>query len=234
MLQIYICDDEKVFRNDLKQIIGTELDLCGISFHMNEFSCGEDLIMNYENNLDKQIIFLDIEMKRKNGIEIAKEIRMKSPSALIIFVTSYSDFVFQGYEVRALNYVMKPYEKTKIIDVLHTALKDLDVTQESCILIEQRTGSIRLPYQTIQYLYSERHTVHVVTETDTHTFYGKLSDIEKQLPICFVRIHNRYIINLRYLNTLNGNTTVINGETLPVSRSCKEDLAIAYAKYMLN
>lgn len=233
MLQLAVCDDERVFRSDLRKILGTELELCGIDYHISEFTSGEELIAGLEK-ADCQILFLDIEMKGIDGVEAARRLRETKRQMEIVFVTSYADFVFQGYEVRALNYILKPYEPEKIAAVLHTALEALDIEAEKYYVIDQRGGSIRVPLSSVKYFSSDRRTVHAVTTEREYTFYEKLSDLETELPDTFVRIHNRYLVHLKYLEAVRQNTAVVDGEELPVSRSCKSGLSIAFAKYMLH
>lgn len=233
MLQLAVCDDEKVFRSDLRKILGTELELCGIDYHISEFTSGEELIAGLEK-ADCQILFLDIEMKGIDGVEAARRLRETKRQMEIVFVTSYADFVFQGYEVRALNYILKPYEPEKIAAVLHTELEALDIEAEKYYVIDQRGGSIRVPLSSVKYFSSDRRTVHAVTTEQEYTFYEKLSDLETELPDTFVRIHNRYLVHLKYLDAVRQNTAVVDGEELPVSRSCKSGLSIAFAKYMLH
>lgn len=233
MLQLAVCDDERVFRSDLRKILGTELELCGIDYHISEFTSGEELIAGLEK-ADCQILFLDIEMKGIDGVEAARRLRETKRQMEIVFVTSYADFVFQGYEVRALNYILKPYEPEKIAAVLHTALEALDIEAEKYYVIDQRGGSIRVPLSSVKYFSSDRRTVHAVTTEQEYTFYEKLSDLETKLPDTFVRIHNRYLVHLKYLEAVRQNTAVVDGEELPVSRSCKSGLSIAFAKYMLH
>ena len=233
MLQLAVCDDERVFRSDLRKILGTELELCGIDYHISEFTSGEELIAGMEK-ADCQILFLDIEMKGIDGVEAARRLRETKRQMEIVFVTSYADFVFQGYEVRALNYILKPYELEKIAAVLHTALEALDIEAEKYYVIDQRGGSIRVPLSSVKYFSSDRRTVHAVTTEQEYTFYEKPSDLETELPDTFVRIHNRYLVHLKYLEAVRQNTAVVDGEELPVSRSCKSGLSIAFAKYMLH
>lgn len=233
MLQLAVCDDERVFRSDLRKILGTELELCGIDYHISEFTSGEELIAGMEK-ADCQILFLDIEMKGIDGVEAARRLRETKRQMEIVFVTSYADFAFQGYEVRALNYILKPYEPEKIAAVLHTALEALDIEAEKYYVIDQRGGSIRVPLSSVKYFSSDRRTVHAVTTEQEYTFYEKLSDLETELPDTFVRIHNRYLVHLKYLEAVRQNTAVVDGEELPVSRSCKSGLSIAFAKYMLH
>ena len=221
MLNLVICDDERTLRNDLRKVLETELELCGETFKIAEFDCGESLVRALNDSVF-DIIFLDI------------EIRKRTSAPEIIFVTSYPDFVFQGYEVQALNYILKPYQKEKIISVLHTALERLGRDSEKYYMVESRGQTLRLPLSRIKYFFSDRRSVNAVTAEETHTFYGKLSELETELPENFVRIHNRYLVNLKYVQSIQGNSVQMAGEELPVSRSCKQDLAIAFAKYMLN
>ncbi len=234
MLYISICDDEKVFRTDLKNIITTHLDLCGLTYEIEEFSSGKELVENFREDRARQILFLDIEMKGLSGMEAAREIRRRSSSVLLIFVTSYEDFVFQGYDVQAFHYILKPCDKEKIIQVLTNGLKALDVAEGSWFLIEHKKGSQRIPFQKIKYFFSQRHLIHVVTADDMYRFYGKLSDVEETLPDCFVRSHNRYIINLKYLDALENSSAIVDGDAIPVSRSRKQELSAAYARYLLR
>ena len=114
------------------------------------------------------------------------------------------------------------------------ALEELDVEAEKYYVIEQKRGSIRLPLSSVKYFASDRRTVHAVTTGEEYTFYEKLSDLETRLPEAFVRIHKRYLVHMKYLEAIRQNTAVVAGEELPVSRSCKSDLSIAFAKYMLQ
>lgn len=233
MLNLVICDDERTLRNDLRKVLETELELCGETFKIAEFDCGESLVRALNDSVF-DIIFLDIEMKDLDGVATAREIMKRTSAPEIIFVTSYPDFVFQGYEVQALNYILKPYQKEKIISVLHTALERLGRDSEKYYMVESRGQTLRLPLSRIKYFFSDRRSVNAVTAEETHTFYGKLSELETELPENFVRIHNRYLVNLKYVQSIQGNSVQMAGEELPVSRSCKQDLAIAFAKYMLN
>lgn len=233
MLEVGICDDEKVLRRDLRKIIEQTLDLCGIEYHIQEYHSGEELL--YQFSLTPcNILFLDIEMNGVDGMTVAKQLRKKDTSYQLIFVTSHPDFVFQGYEVSALNYILKPYKREKINKILQIALERLNLETEQFYLIEQRGRSLRLSLNKVKYFLSERRYIHAITDTEKHTFYGKLEEVESQLPDHFVRIHNRYLVNLKYIEAIEGNFIRCEEEFLPISRSYKQDLSITFAKYMLQ
>ena len=106
-MKIAICDDEKKLRSGLKHVIEMKLQLDGVDYEIAEYECGEDLLAGIGGN-PPDILFLDIEMKGLDGMETARELRKKNQDTVIVFVTAYPDFVFQGYEVRAFHYILKP------------------------------------------------------------------------------------------------------------------------------
>lgn len=236
MLRICLCDDEKSQRNDLKSIIRTSLELNGYDFSVTDCKNGEDLLtLLTKGEHDFDIIFLDIEMKnRMNGVETAKQVRVLDETVVIIFVTGFADYVFDGYEVRALNYILKPYRQEKIIHVLFEALKQIEQLQNKFFLVQTNKNVNKICLSEIIYFVSDKRKVKVVTDQEIYEFYGKMDDIEKELPAYFIRIHQRYLVNLNYVLSIGNNYVEIRGEELPVSRRRYQEVMIAFAKTMLR
>lgn len=230
MLEVVCCDDEKEMRKALMRIIEPELQLQGIEYQLREFSSGEELLSSRLESID--LLFLDIEMKALDGIETAKQLRKINQHAVIIFVTAFADFVFQGYEVKALNYILKPYGEKKIVEVLHKALDELETAQPKYFVIEQKSGITRVALKEICYFTSDRRIVTIVTAKDPITFYGKLNDLV--LPDHFLRIHNRYVVNLHYVDQVEAASLTCNQEQLPISRKYRQSLMVSFAKNMLG
>lgn len=233
MIQILICDDDKHFRRSLKDIVHKTFQLRGLTYKIMEYDCGEALIAD-QAYLEADIIFLDIEMNELNGIETAKHIRQINPTAVIIFVTAFPDFVFHGYEVRALNYILKPFEEKKIVSILETALEELKKAAPLYYLIEQKAGSIKLALNDTWYFTSDRRQIKAITNQEALIFYSKLNELERELPDFFIRIHNRYLVNLNHLSRLEGQTAICGLDSLPVSRKYKQQLSVAFAQKILG
>ena len=136
-MKIAICDDEKKLRKDLRSLIEIQMDLSGGDYTIEEFEDGRDLAAA-EKKKDIQILFLDIEMPGMDGMETAKALRAAGCRMLIIFVTAYPDFVFQGYEVQAFHYILKPYQPAKIKEVLTKALRETEQTERG--ILSSRTS----------------------------------------------------------------------------------------------
>lgn len=231
MIKIAICDDEKALRTQLREIAERELQLQGVDYNISEFESGESFL---RANDSFDILFLDIEMPGINGIDTAKSLRQMDTNTIIIFVTSYKDFVFQGYEVRALNYILKPYKEEKIKEVLFVALTESAKLSEQYYLVEQRGGTTKLYFKDVICFSSDRRMVTATGTKNTVSFYGTLSDLEGKLPSFFVRIHSRHLVNLHYVEHIKSNSVICSSETLPVSRSCKPELMTAFAKFMVR
>ena len=233
MVKIGICDDQPEMRKPLRQILEQVLQLQGVEYLISESESGEELTAGI-SCLDIDILFLDIEMRSLDGIETAKLLRRKGMKGIIIFVTAYPDFVFQGYEVHAFHYILKPYRKEKIEEVLRQALHELDLSKEQYFVIEQKARVIRIPLSQTIAFQSDRRKVEALLEEDFVAFYGRIDEVCRELPSCFIRIHNRYIVNLNYVTTLEKDRCILGSRSFPVSRAFRQELETAFARAMLK
>lgn len=232
-MRINICDDDKRFRITLKKVVERECELLGIECEIREYGSGEELLSG-GLTADADILFLDIEMGGLNGMETAKELRRQQKGTVLIFVTAYPDFVFQGYEVHAFHYILKPCEDEKIKRVFHMALKETGQLKEQYYLIEQKSGVMKLALSKVLYFKSDRKKIKAYMKDRSEEFYGSLSEMEGILPSYFVRSHNRYLVNLNFVTKVEGRFCICGEEELPVSRGSRQGLLVAFARMMLR
>lgn len=233
-MRIAICDDEKKLRRHLRQLIEIHLELQGISCLMQEYESGSALLEQLPGQ-QPDILFLDIEMPGMGGMDTARALRLSGYRMLIIFVTAYPDYVFEGYEVQAFHYILKPYQEQKIKKVLDMALEELQVQTLAYYAVEQKSGTLRLNLNQICYFKSEgRKVCGVDREGRGVYFYRKLDDVQRELPDYFQRVHNRYLVNMNYVSRAESARCVCNHEDIPVSRAYKQEMAVAFAQMMLK
>lgn len=234
MINIGICDDEASMRRLLRAPLEQKLQLLGEDYRIFEYDCGETLVTRPETEwLD--ILFLDIEMKQLNGMETARNLRRKDSRTLLIFVTAYPDFVFQGYEVHAFHYILKPYENQKIMKVLEQALKELGQNREHYFTLEQKSGTTKIPTKKILAFSSDRRKIIITLEDGNKLeFYGKLDAVETDLPDYFIRCHNRHLVNLNYVTALEKDGCTLKSQSFPVSRAYRQSVEIAFARLLLQ
>lgn len=222
MLRIGICDDQASARNTLRfqleKIIAEDTEQI-----VYEFSSGQSAVRwlrSHPGEID--LLFLDVEMANLDGIQTAAEIRRFNQELLIVFVTGYSDYVFDGYQVNALDYIMKPAPAERLLTLLERVRPLLRQQADSVFVFKNSDGTYRMPHARIHYFFSDKRQVHLVTATDEYPFYAKLNDIEAELDSTFVRIHQRYLINPKYVDQIGSAEVTVAGTTLPFSRSLKE------------
>lgn len=233
MLRIAICDDNETDREILKAL----LDKCYLfpdEEVVYEFSSGKNAIRFLKNHPGEiDLLFLDIEMPETNGMEAAETIRSFDASVQLIFVTGYADYVFDGYRVQALDYLMKPVRENRLKEVLERS-RSLLGCQNKYYCCKNTEGQYRIPLSDIQYFYSDRRKVILVSKEKEIDFYGKLDELESELKENFVRIHQRYLVNASHVEKIGHTDVLIGGKKLPVSRSLKDTAVQKLADMILK
>ena len=233
MIRIAICDDELEARENLRfqleKIINEKQEEI-----VYEFSGGGSAVRwlgSHPGEID--LLFLDVEMSDLNGMETARRIREFNRELKIVFVTGYRDYVFDGYKVGALDYVMKPAETKRLRGILDRAAELLSQESSRMFSFKNSDGTYRLPFSEIAFFYSDRRLVTVVTEKKEYTFYGKLDEVERRTEE-FVRIHQRYLVNPDKVDYVGHDEVHVAGKCLPVSRGMKEQAMSQLARNMLG
>lgn len=234
MLRIALCDDEQDARDSLRfQLEKTMYE--GDEDIVYEFTSGETALRwlkNHPGEID--LLFLDVEMKAMTGMETAEGIRQFDRELLIVFVTGYSEYVFDGYRIGALDYVLKPASQEQVRQVLNRAREILYGKRTKNFVFQNQEGTFRLPLAQILYFYSDRRQVGVVTENKEYLFYGKLSETEEKTDRRFIRVHQRYLVNGDQVEYIGHDEVVIRGKTIPVSRGMREEALKKLAECMLK
>src|SRR5699024_8928811 len=133
-------------------------------------------LTKHPNTID--LLFLDIEMGQMSGMDVARAIRAQNQRLHIVFLTGYADYVFDGYAVRALDYLLKPLSMDKLSSVLERAAHELENDAPETFSVHNTDGLFRVPKRDILYCYSDRRQVHLITRTAEYTFYDKLDQVE--------------------------------------------------------
>lgn len=236
MLRVGICDDladaRLVLRSALERIFETRK----IQGQIFEFSSGETLLHWFDHHAGElEVVFLDMELRELDGMETARRLRTADADLQLVFVTGYPEYVFDGYSVGALGYLLKPPRQEELEAVLERAQAALYRTLDRAYLCHNGDTYYRIPISNILYFASDRRQVRCITEGRAYTFYGKLDSVSREAGRGFIRVHQRYLVRAGAVDRIeSGEVTLCNGERLPVSRSYQQSALLALARAELE
>lgn len=242
LYSIAVCDDNE---HDLQKIQDWLIKFSiesNIEFNIDKFSNGESLIKEYEQTLKKfDIIFLDVEMSGLSGIDVAEKVRsLPDRNVLIIFVTSYPEYMQDSFDVQASQYLIKPLSyavfKEKLSKMigylidLETNIKVISMKSEEYILhLEDIVCFETLKSPTI------KSTLVVTTTGGEIQIKGKIIDFENELADkFFISVHRSVLVNMRYIRRFNAHTLEFTtGKRVEISRRKISEVKDAFSKYMV-
>ncbi len=169
------------------------------------------------------IVFMDIEMPNMDGMAAARRLRALDEQVILIFVTNMAQFASKGYEVDALDYIIKPFLYVDFERKLTRALKLCSAKAES-IIIQQRGNFQRLLLQEISYIEVRGHNLEFHTEHGNLHSTGSLQDMESSLNRHgFLRCGKPYLINPRHLSGIQGQSAILrDGTEIPIGRAFRK------------
>ena len=214
---IAICDDSEADRKYIYDMVDEWALVQGHSVHITTFESAENFMFCYDDRKDYDILLLDIEMGDMDGVAMAKKLRKQDDNVQIVFITGYSDYIAEGYEVAALHYLMKPVKKEKLLSVLDRAVEKLS-KNEKMINMELGGALVRIPIYQIRYadVLGNYVTVHAAQE---YTFKMTLSDLQKELDERFLRVGRSCIVNLTQVSRVTKTLIKLSdGTEIPLPR----------------
>ena len=230
-LNIAICDDEQTDLKYLYMLVSRWANESATTVQISTFESAESFLFIYGENKSFDILLLDIEMGKMNGVELAKHIRRENEAILIIFITGFPDFISEGYEVSALHYLMKPVNENKLIEVLEKAQKGACQTKKS-VVIAVDSETYRIPMDEIMLCESFAHTTVVTTIRRSYDMKLSISEFKNQLDETFIQCHRSYIVGLNHVNHISKTDVFLdNGKIIPLSRRLYKEVNQAFIRY---
>ncbi len=181
---------------------------------------------------DFDLVFMDIEMPSLNGMETAKRLRKLNPSVVLVFVTNFAQYAVNGYEVGALDFLVKPVTYANFEVKLLRATETVKMRAKDIVVISGSDGVVTVSKSDIKYVEIMSHDMiyHTVGCGDLRA-YGTLKKAEEMLGPCFVRCSSAYLVNLAFVKSVRGYTVTVGGDKLPLSRLRKKAFMESLADY---
>ncbi|MDO5152312.1 MAG: LytTR family DNA-binding domain-containing protein [Eubacteriales bacterium] len=221
--QVAICDDSPKDAEFVLQILSSWASERNVSIRAEVFPSAESFLFRYAEEKAFDILLLDIEMGAMDGVTMAKRVRRDNEAVQIVFITGYSDYIAEGYDVAALHYLMKPVNREKLFTVLDRALEKRKQEQR-CLNLELSGEMVRIPFYEIRYLDVRQNYVTVHAKAD-YTVKRTLGEFEKELDDRFFRVGRAMILNLKYIQRVTkAEVRLSDGTVLPLPRGAYEPL----------
>lgn len=230
MLNIVIVDDEKEQRDLLTQYLQRYENECGEQFRLHVFQ--DAATFQRTEFLNYDIIFLDIQMPGIDGMTLSRKIREKDQKVVLIFVTNMAQFAIQGYEVEAMDFIVKPISYYRLASSLTKAMYRMNKDRGIKVVIRTKEGTYCIDSSKIYYIEMVNHHAIYHTEKGIYDSTGSLKKIEEKLEgQDFARCNNCYLVNLRYVSAVEGTEVIVGKERLLISRTRRKAFLQQMSEY---
>jgi len=245
LIRIAVCDDNRLDLEIISYMIAEYVRYRSrLDFEITAFS-GAFQLMDYVEKAESDdkfdIYLLDMIMPVIKGIDLGKTLRKHDRNCCIVFITSADEYASESYDITASGYIMKPVTREKLFQILDGIVSKISYEpeeSEECITVKTKDGIRHIKLHTIIYAEYINHTIKfhifggeiIATVTGSLTM-AKLVDMIKN-DKCFIVPHRAFIINLRYVASMNGQNFVMqNNDIVPVSRASLKETKKKYLEF---
>lgn len=231
MIHVALVEDDPHCRAQVLDYLERYSKESGAQFKTASFEDGDGIISGYRAQYD--IILMDIQMKFVDGMTAAREIRERDDQVLIIFLTSLASYAVKGYEVDALDYVVKPVSYPAFARSMGRAVARLRRRKRRYVLIGGKSDAQRVDCARIYYIEVDGHNLRYHTADGELAGTGTMKEVEDSLAgSWFFRCGKGLLVNLEHVDGISGGDALVHGETVQVSRSKRKEFLTAFNRYI--
>ena len=217
-MNIAYCEDEKIQKEILEEL------LCRWGkVNLVWYESAEQMLFECDGRYPFDLIILDIQMRNQNGMELARQIRRADPQVPLLFLTATKEYVFEGYEVNALRYLIKPIQPSQLFAILG----EIQASTKRSILLNGN----RIDLNALVYVEAEAHYCHLVFEDHRQKEKIGIRELKTMLDDSFVMIHRSYLVNIAKVAQIRREELSAGSFTLPVARSQLKTVSEAFIEY---
>ena len=234
MIKIAIVEDEKeTFEKEKDLFLRYQKEHDNVSFEIIHFESASEFLNTYDFSFDA--VTFDIDLNGENGLKAARVLRRRDKDVVIFFVTNLAQYAVKGYEVEALDFLVKPvsYEVFKLkmkrfIERIHSRSKD-----ERELNLKSDNSFFRVKFKDIRYVETSGHKVIYHTTGSDVTVYGSMKKAEEELKDAnFIKCNQCYLVNPAFVLSVDGYVLTVGEDKLQISRPQRKNVMNAMMKYM--
>lgn len=230
MLLVSIVDGHEKDVVHLQELISDYFRRTGVAYAEQVYKNGMEFIRSTDNS---DIVFMDVQLERLDGLETAKIMRKLGSEAQLIFVTRAAELAIRGYEVDALDYILKPAGKGNIVFALDKAMKRIERRSSVSLALKLSNGIASLSSNDITYVEVFDHNLVYHTTKGDFNVRGRLSDVfEKLDPERFIVCNRSFIVNLRFVSGIWSDHVLVGDTKISVSKSHRKEILARFSAFL--
>lgn len=230
MLLVSIIDPSKEDVTRLSALIEHYFRRSGTAYVQRVYQSGMEFVRSAENS---DIVFLETNLEKLDGLETARIIRKLGNEAQLIFIARGAEMAIHGYSVDALDYLLKPVESAAVERALDKAVRRLSSRSCAYLALKLPNGTASISTNDITYVEVFDHNLVYHTTGGDYTVRGRLGDVYEQLDHDYFLACNRsFIVNLRYVTEICTDHVILNGTKISVSKSHRKEIQSRFSAFM--
>ena len=236
-MRLAYCDDEEIQLEYVQKLVETWAARTGEPVTYLAYKSAKELLFENEESYPFDLLILDIDMEGMNGMELARKIRKRDEKLPILFLTNRREYVFEGYEVQALRYLLKPLDEEKIFPLLDepcTAEKE----EKEYLIFSVAGENRKIELRDILYVEANGHYLKIHTKQESCEIKKSLADMLGELSKTgrgktdFVTMHRSFFVNLAHMERVMRTECILSdGSSVPISRNCYKAVNEAFIRY---
>jgi Response regulator of the LytR/AlgR family len=231
LIYIAICDDEKIILERIRQFVQDFFRTKNIQVRISLYLSGEELLRS-ERQID--ILFLDIQMGKMDGMETARRMRGQGFRGEILFITILKEMVFRSFEVRPFDYLLKPLDRETFDSTMERLLAVMKQSETGKLFVQRGQEKLIISFQEIVYCEVIDRKIYLHLSTgEVVDYYEKMNQLVNRLDDRFYQCHRSYLVNLQHIQGFrNGTVSMRGGYEVPVSRLRRNEFSGVVLHYM--